>query len=257
MRVKLLGLCCGLLAMVLTVLAACPAAWMAVLIERQTEGRLTLGDPQGSLWSGSAFLGGAPGPKDPVSPIVPGRFSWHLSPLLMLGQVHLTLENADVLAAPVRLDGNWSDLNVGQGGLMLPADRLASLGAPLNTVRPTGRLRMHWGEIKIRRQGAVVALNGKLDAELSEVASRLSPIRPLGAYRLDFDLAGSSAGLKVTTLTGPLMLAGDGQLQQGRLQFSGTAQAEPGQEEKLANLLSLLGQKRRVGDKDVIALEFN
>jgi general secretion pathway protein N len=39
------------------------------------------------------------------------------------------------------------------------------------------------------------------------------------------------------------------------LQFSGTAEAEAGQEQRLANFLNLLGQRRRVGDKDVIALE--
>jgi general secretion pathway protein N len=40
------------------------------------------------------------------------------------------------------------------------------------------------------------------------------------------------------------------------LQFSGKAEAEAGQEEKLANLLNLLGQRRHEGDREVIALEF-
>jgi general secretion pathway protein N len=42
----------------------------------------------------------------------------------------------------------------------------------------------------------------------------------------------------------------------GRLQFSGTAEAEAGQEQKLANFLNLLGQRRLEGGKEVIALEF-
>jgi general secretion pathway protein N len=53
-----------------------------------------------------------------------------------------------------------------------------------------------------------------------------------------------------------MLLSGSGTLRDGRLQFSGKAEAEAGQEERLANLLNLLGQRRREGGKDVIALEF-
>jgi general secretion pathway protein N len=40
------------------------------------------------------------------------------------------------------------------------------------------------------------------------------------------------------------------------MQFSGRAQAEAGQEQALANLLNLLGQRRSEGGKDYISLEF-
>jgi general secretion pathway protein N len=53
-----------------------------------------------------------------------------------------------------------------------------------------------------------------------------------------------------------MLLSGSGMFANGRLQFSGTAQAEQGQEQRLANFLNLLGQRRNVGDKVVIALEF-
>ena len=53
-----------------------------------------------------------------------------------------------------------------------------------------------------------------------------------------------------------MLLNGSGMFSNGRLQFSGTAQAEAGQEEKLANLLNLLGQRRKQEDREVIALEF-
>ena len=69
----------------LTVLAGFPAAWLGPMIERQTGGRLTLGDAQGTLWRGSAFLGGAPGAGGAVTPLLPGRFSWQLSPLVLFG----------------------------------------------------------------------------------------------------------------------------------------------------------------------------
>jgi general secretion pathway protein N len=53
-----------------------------------------------------------------------------------------------------------------------------------------------------------------------------------------------------------MLLSGSGKLVNGRLQFSGKAEAEQGQEERLAVLLNLLGQRRKEGNKNIIALEF-
>ena len=65
---------------VLTMVVFFPAAWLVPILEKQTAGRLTLGDARGTLWHGSAFIGGAAGVSDPVTPPLPGRFSWRLSP---------------------------------------------------------------------------------------------------------------------------------------------------------------------------------
>ena len=73
----------------LTVLLFFPASWLGPMVERQTGGRLTVGDAQGTLWRGSAFLGGAPGANGAVTPLLPGRFGWRLSPLVLVGQVAL------------------------------------------------------------------------------------------------------------------------------------------------------------------------
>ena len=54
----------------------------------------------------------------------------------------------------------------------------------------------------------------------------------------------------------PLLLEGAGAIVNGRLQFSGQAWAQQGEEQRLAILLNLLGQRRRVGNRNVIALEF-
>jgi general secretion pathway protein N len=45
-------------------------------------------------------------------------------------------------------------------------------------------------------------------------------------------------------------------LQNGRLRFSGQASAAEGYEETLGNMLNLLGQRRMVNGKNIIALEF-
>jgi general secretion pathway protein N len=71
-----------------------------------------------------------------------------------------------------------------------------------------------------------------------------------------FDWQGGAARVNLKSLSGPLLLKGEGTIIDGRLQFSGQAWAAQGEEQRLAILLNLLGQRRQVGNRNVIALEF-
>lgn len=246
----------GCLSILITVLFFLPAAWMAPIVEKQTAGRLTLGDAQGSLWSGSAFIGGAPSARDPVTPLLPGRFAWKLSPSLLVGRVDAQVSNPEALSKAVTVTGSWSEWEVSPSSVMLPAERLAGLGAPLNTIQPSGQMQLTWNTLQLVRQSNKLDVMGHMNLEMNDIASRLSPIKPLGAYNLSFEWRGQQAPVTLTTKKGPLILNGAGTIANGRLRFSGTAEAQAGQEERLANLLNLLGQRRKVGGKDVIALEF-
>lgn len=245
------------MAVAITVLLFCPAAWMAPILEQQSGGRLTLGDPQGSIWRGSGFIGAAPSGLDPVTPLLPGRFSWRLSPLALVGVVDATLSNPEALTQPVQITGSWSQWQVSPAAILMPAQRLVALGAPLNTIVPSGAMQLSWTVLQLVRQGQRVDLTGSTQLELSDIGSRLSPIKPLGAYRLQMDWSGQQATLVLTSQKGPMLLTGSGKLENGRLRFSGRAQAAPGEEERLANLLNLLGQRRHEGDTNYIALEVN
>jgi general secretion pathway protein N len=246
----------GIAAVALTLIAFLPAAWMAPLVEARTGGRLTLGDAQGTLWRGSAFIGGAPSGADPVTPLLPGRFAWRLSPMVMLGQVDAEIENSAAVSQPIQVTGSWQEWLVSPSSVSLPAERLAGLGAPLNTIQPSGRMLLSWTPLQLAREGAQIAVTGAMTLQMNDIASRLSPIKPLGAYQLIMDWRGQRANMVLKTVKGPMLLSGEGSLTNGRFQFSGKAEAEAGQEEKLANLLNLLGQRRREGDRNVIALEF-
>jgi general secretion pathway protein N len=246
----------GALAALATVLVCLPASWMSSILERQTGGRFALGDAQGSLWNGSAFFGGAPAADAAVTPLLPGRFAWRISPLVILGRVDAELSNREALSQPVHISGSWSQWQVGASSIVLPAERLAGLGAPLNTLQPSGRMTLSWQPLQIAREGRQIAMTGAVALQLDDIASRLSPVRPLGSYRLTMDWRGQQAPLALTTLSGALELSGAGRINHGRVQFSGRAQAAPGQEQRLANLLNLLGQRRTEGGKDYISLEF-
>jgi general secretion pathway protein N len=244
------------LAVIVTVLAFLPAAWLGPMVERQTGGRLTLGDAQGTLWRGSAFVGGAPGEGGSVTPLLPGRFSWRLSPLVLLGDVSMDLANDQALAQPVHVSGSWSQWQVSAGQLLLPADGLAGLGAPLNTLALTGTIKLSWNLLDIARQGNAVAVSGRTVLSLTDMGSRMSPIKPLGSYEMAMDWHGERADVVLRTVTGALLLSGNGALENGRLHFSGQAAAAEKYEDTLGNLLNLLGQRRMVNGKNIIALEF-
>lgn len=256
MKRALLWLLLVVFSMALTLAVFFPAAWMGALVEKQTGGRLTLGDAQGTLWRGSAFIGGAAGGNGPVTPLLPGRFSWRLSPLALLGMVDLRLENPEALAQPVDFKGSWKQWQLSPSALLLPAEGLSGLGAPLNTLAPSGTMRLSWTHLALAADQGVVAVNGRTTLELTDMSSRMSPLRPLGSYLLALDWQGQRAQLSLSSVKGPLLLSGAGSLDQGRFQFSGQAEAADGYEDTLANLLNLLGQRRANSDKNVIALEF-
>lgn len=259
MKRGVLWLLAVVLTVALTLLAFLPASWMAALVEKQSAGRLTLGDAQGTLWRGSAFIGGAASSSGAVTPLLPGRFGWKLSPLLLAGVVDLELDNEQALGQPLQVNGGWSQWRLSPSSLLLPAEGLAGLGAPLNTLAPSGRMRLSWTALELARSatGAAVDVQGRTMLEMTDMSSRLAPIRPLGSYQLAFDWQGQQAQLALSSVKGPLLLSGRGSLNQGRFQFSGQAEAAAGYEETLGNLLNLLGQRRPNSDgKNIIALEF-
>ena len=254
---SLLALIVGVCA---TLLVFFPASLLGAIVERQTAGRFTLGDAQGTLWRGSAFIGAAASSHTAVTPLLPGRFGWRLSPLVLLGQIDLQLENAAALSQVLTLSGSWSKWQLSPATLLLPAAGLAGLGAPLNTIAPSGTLHLSWTalalELESGQAAPALSVNGVTTLTMTDMASRLSSVSPLGSYTMALDWQGQQAQLRLKTTQGPLLLDGSGAFNHGRLQFSGQAQAASGYEETLANLLNLLGQRRQINNKNIIALEF-
>ncbi len=257
MKRSVLWLLTVALSVALTLAVFLPATWLAVLVEKQSAGRLTLGDAQGTLWRGSAFIGAAAANNGPVTPLLPGRFSWTISPLALLGMVDLQLANDAALAQPLVVHGSWSHWQLSPSALLLPAQGLAGLGAPLNTIAPSGVMRLSWTALELTLEQGQLAVQGRTTLEMSDMASRLSSVRPLGSYQLALDWQGQTAALTLASTSGPLLLSGSGRLAQGRLQFSGQAEAAKGNEEALANLLNLLGQRKPNSERNIIALEFH
>ena len=256
MKRALLWSLAALMAILLSLVISLPAAWLAPLIERKTSGRYTLADAQGTLWSGSAYLGVIANPERSIATAFPGRFKWTLSRWILLGEVNARITNPQLLEHALTVIGDWHTWHVNQLMLRLPASQLAIFGAPLNTLKPSGQMRVLAQTLIVRSLPEGIEIHGAMQLQLNEIASVLSPVKPLGNYRVEFEWQGKRAQLTLTTLSGPLQLEGSGVLTNGRLRFSGQAWALPEQESRLAILLNLLGRRHQVGNRNVYAIEF-
>lgn len=251
-------LAAGFLSVVGTIAAFAPAGIGDWALDRATNGRLRLADATGSIWNGQGTLvlaepaegADATVRRSTVSGVVvPGRLSWQVRGLpLLVGLLDATI-SMESMSQPLRLSGSFGELRGTASSLDLPALDLGKLGSPWNTIRPTAALAVRWEGFTIR-QGL---FDGKLAIELRDAASAMTPVRPLGSYRVDVTGTGSRAELSIATLSGPLRLAGKGVWdQKGGLRFTAEAEPEEAERARLQSFLALIG--RREGEKTVIKI---
>lgn len=234
----------AVLAAAVTAAVRAPAAWVGDWLE--SRGRLRLIDARGTVWNGSAMLGVSDGRQ---VLLVPGRLSWRIG-LAAIGSGRVTAEIAHpAVPVPLAVTVAPRALALKAGQSELPAALLVALGTPFNTVRPGGALNLRWTDLEFGRG----TLSGGLQIEWREAQSALSPVAPLGSYRLQITGSGETARVQLDTLRGPLRLQGSGTVKGGRISFKGVASADPEMRPALIGLISVLG--RRVGDQAILALE--
>lgn len=249
------GAALGLIA----VLVLCaPARWLAAGVAQASDGRVQLQAARGTVWDGSAHLvltGGA-GSQD-VS-VLPSRLSWQVRPSgagMGMG-LALTLSAPCCTPAPVAMT-----LTLQPGLVRLsfvdgpathwPAGLLAGLGTPWNTLALEGQLSAQTRGLSVQWAADRLQIEGSAALSLADVSSRLATLRPLGSYRVELS-GGPTPGLHLRTVEGALQLQGQGQWVGARLRFNGQAEAAPGREAALGNLLNIIG--RRNGTRALITL---
>ena len=217
----------GLLA---TVLVIAPAQWAASALKNATGGRIELADASGTAWNGSALLVLASSP-DPAAPraTLPERLSWRLSPWsLVVGQLDLTVTHPSALTQPLAVRAplfGTGAATLSATTLRLPASLLVGVGAPWNTIRPGGILLVNWDRLQIGSD----RIQGNIGAEWQYASSALTPVSPMGHYRLQTNGIWPGTQLDLLTISGPLELKGSGTIAAGgRLRFTGRAQAMAG-----------------------------
>lgn len=241
-------------ALLVVLILAAPARWLASTVSRGSGGVVQLLDAQGSVWSGSARLVLTGGAGSQGSTALPGRVHWKLRPAGLGVRAHLTAECCTP-GAPLdlRITPRWNGarLNLANGQSSWPAAVLTGLGTPWNTIQPQGELSLSTRELSVEWLDGRMVMGGSAEFTARHMSSRLSTLQPLGSYRMTLT-GGDSPSLDLSTLEGALRLAGKGQWVGSRLRFSGEASAAPGMEAQLANLLNIIG--RRQGERAIISL---
>ncbi|HMO48985.1 MAG TPA: type II secretion system protein N [Rubrivivax sp.] len=246
---------CGALA-ALVVFA--PATWLAGAVAAGTQQRLLLADARGTVWNGSAVPVLSGGAESRSAAMLPGRGSWRVG--LRGTALELRLRQPCCIRDELvlRLRPGLGRLSVqlppGAGPIgEWPAAWLAGLGAPWNTLRLGGTLRLLSPGLTLDMAAGRWALNGQAELELNNVESPLTTLDRLGSYRLQLSGAeGRPPAFTLSTREGVLLLDGSGQWTGSQLRFRGQARAAPGAEGDLDNVLNFFG--RRQGALSLISI---
>ena len=259
-----------------------PATWLANVISNASQHRFVLQNAQGTVWRGSAIALLADGnqhatvtrqsPSQPllqaypsgkpssntssISPNtigmpLPSRLSWDFSSgfdtglmrLVVRAQIKSECCTPEPLQLAVSMGWQGIRIDIANQQSQWPAHWLVGLGSPWNTVQPEGSMQLRTENLMWQSNAGAPKIQGVAELTLSQLATPLSTLRPLGTYRLRVQ-GGDTMAVTLATIEGGLQLSGNGQWANGRLRFKGEARAQPAFEAALSNLLNILGQRQ-------------
>ena len=152
------------------------------------------------------------------------------------------LESANA-AGNVIVARNVGGLRLVQADITLPAAELAQIVPSLTIWQPDG-------EVQFQTQGFTLTANSTSEARLiwRHAALNLSPLQPLGDYRLHLRNTHGEINFQLETQQGKLKLEGTGTYsRQDGLQFKGMAQTDAPYAADLKTLLDIMGSDRGDG----------
>ncbi len=221
-----------------------PARWLAHWVQTLSLGQVVLSDARGTVWRGSARLTLTGGVGSHDASTLPGRLAWVVSPSLSGGNVQLQADCCMPQATMAHIQPLWGGLQVSLADhrSQWPAQLLAGLGTPWNTILAQGDLVLSTRELAITHVAGRLLLTGQAQLDIMNMSSHLSTVRPMGSYRVTLT-GGASPTLTLATLQGSLQLSGSGQWVGGKLRFNGEASALPDHLDALSNLLNIIGKR--------------
>ena len=210
----------GLIFYLLFLLATMPAGWFAWGLDRFTDHAVRLDPLEGSLWSGKGKLV-VYYPQNVPNDF--GDIEWRINPFwLFAGKIQLSCQ------AGAADGGSHATLRLGYKQIQflntdtkISAKSISTFYPAAGMISPQGQINLRTDKLTISREGA----DGTAILLWQDAGSALSPVKPLGDYRVELTGAGKSARLQLTTLRGALDLSGEGQwqIESGQVQLTGSA----------------------------------
>jgi general secretion pathway protein N len=224
--------------------ATVPARFVAAMVQSETQGRMRMSDASGTLWRGSAkAVVGSPG-----GTLALDRLDWRFLPgRIAAGRIAFEMKaGSPGLEAGGEVGKSFSAWEVRDFDARGNVSLLAAVLPWIAAWRPDGTALASSPSFSWNGREA----RGELRIEWRGAGLSLASVRPLGTYRAEVRAEGGPARMKVTTVDGPLRVAGQGTLTlPSRFEFSGEARAEGADAKSLESLLDLMGVRRADGSR--------
>lgn len=217
-RALLLGIL-GAATFIAVLVATAPASLLASAIERATQSRVALRDPQGSVWSGNGRLYARQAQGEMVDL---GPLRWRARPASLLAGRLATEATFGDNPQPTAVDLTPSSLTVRDLDLQLPGTVLAAIDPALATLGPDGKVRIRSESLRIDRESIL----GLADVEWRDVRLARAKGLEFGSHVARLRGGGETVGIELATLSGPLQLKASGSwARSGAVSLSGSAEA--------------------------------
>jgi len=214
-----------------------PAAWVGFALEHFSGGKLALGEPSGTAWSGQGAL--ALPSSGSYRRLVELR--WRLRPLeLFRGRVSYAVSgSAPAALIRANLSFGMRDVTLNEVDASAPAGAFEQAIPALVLAKPGGWVRVRADHLEVGSG----ALRGAATLEWTEGGLPGLHTPRLGDYRLQVTGNGDRVDLRLATLRGDLRLNAQGEwraAQPRTVQLRGVAQFPPDRKD-LEALMPLLG----------------
>lgn len=235
-------------AVILTILAVFvwqfPARWLLSPVASQTQCKLTIESPAGSIWEGSAAIGFSEPSVDGTTCrpalAVTDRIHWSVTCSLFKPGCKLALESP-ALNKPLTINlSPTSGVRIQDNEAHLPAEILEVLGAPWTLLHPRAQMQVRWSDLEFQNNQG----HGNIRINLSNLSSPISQIEPLGSYEVQAAINVDQVDYTLTTSKGPLLLQLQGVLRRNGASGQGDANATPEMKPALTGLLNLIGKRQ-------------
>jgi len=218
-----------------------PIRFLSSSVAKMTNCQVVLLQPEGSIWQGSTQLGFSAFKSGvfetcPNPQIGSERFSWKTQFSLFDLKSKWVIQYANT-ARPLELTVEPRAITLSSNQIELPANLIEIAGGVLRTLSLRGKLDIRWDDLIW--DGSP---RGRVEVQLLNMASSISPIKPLGSYAITLQINQASR-FDFSTINGPLLLTAKGTINRGRLSLQGEATAPPESIDGLISLLSIIGNR--------------